>query len=165
MAKYEADVVIVGFGGAGASAAIEAANAGAKVLIREKNAEGGGNTRYSGGNIRTYKDVDKSIDYFEALCEGTTERSVIDAFVRESSRNAEWVAEQGGEIESRSPTGGKGFRIKAHTAAFPGVLGAEGLGHRVRVKGGGEYAGIDLWKVLARKVADRKIEVLYSTAA
>ena len=40
----EADVVVAGYGGAGASAAIAAHYAGAKVLIIEKN-EGGGNTK------------------------------------------------------------------------------------------------------------------------
>jgi hypothetical protein len=35
----EADVVVIGFGGAGAAASIEAANAGAQVLLLEKNAE------------------------------------------------------------------------------------------------------------------------------
>ncbi|MDR1429037.1 MAG: FAD-binding protein, partial [Spirochaetaceae bacterium] len=43
----EYDVVVVGFGGAGASAAITAADAGARVLLLEKAPDGeeGGNTR------------------------------------------------------------------------------------------------------------------------
>lgn len=47
-----ADIVIVGFGGAGAVGAISAAQAGSSVLILEKNAEAGhlNNTRMSGGN-------------------------------------------------------------------------------------------------------------------
>ena len=47
----EADVVVVGFGGAGACAAIEAADAGAKVLILEKQPKSKLllNTRMSGG--------------------------------------------------------------------------------------------------------------------
>jgi succinate dehydrogenase/fumarate reductase flavoprotein subunit len=47
----EADVIIVGFGGAGACAAIEAHDAGAKVLILEKQPEKRHypNTRMSGG--------------------------------------------------------------------------------------------------------------------
>lgn len=45
---YEADVVIVGLGGAGAAAAITAAQAGAKTLVVEKAPEGldGGNTKF-----------------------------------------------------------------------------------------------------------------------
>lgn len=47
----DADVIILGFGGAGACAAIEAANAGARVLILEKQPQGKliNNTRMSGG--------------------------------------------------------------------------------------------------------------------
>ena len=45
----DADVVIVGFGGAGASAAIEARLCGADVLVLERGAEGGGSTAQSGG--------------------------------------------------------------------------------------------------------------------
>ena len=58
----EADVIIVGFGGAGAAAALAAVEAGADVLLVEKNPEGGGNTRYSGGSIRTYTNLDKAVD-------------------------------------------------------------------------------------------------------
>src|SRR5690349_8833165 len=87
----EVDVIIVGYGGAGAAAALTAARAGAEVLILEKNAEGGGNTRYSGGSLRTYLDAAKAADYIESLCEGGTERDVIDTFVAESGRNAEWI--------------------------------------------------------------------------
>ncbi len=47
----EADVVIVGFGGAGAAAAIEAARAGASVVILERMAEGGGSTVRSHGIV------------------------------------------------------------------------------------------------------------------
>ena len=47
-----ADIVIVGFGGAGAVGAISAAQAGSSVLILEKNEEAShlNNTRMSGGN-------------------------------------------------------------------------------------------------------------------
>jgi len=47
----EADVVVVGLGVAGGSAAIEAARAGADVLILERAAAGGGTTADSGGLI------------------------------------------------------------------------------------------------------------------
>ncbi len=69
MWDYETDVLVVGYGGAGAAAALAAREAGARVLIVEKNPEGGGNTRYSGGSIRTYTDVAKAIDFIEAVCE------------------------------------------------------------------------------------------------
>jgi len=163
MWDQEADVVVVGFGGAGAAAAITADSAGAKVLILEKNPEGGGNTRYSGGSLRTYLDQHLASDYFEALCDGTTEREVVETFVSESSRNPEWLKEIGGEIVSEKPKTAAGrFPAINSLAAFPSIRGAEGLGPRVRIKGRGAAAGIDLWEVLSRKVAGTNITILYS---
>jgi len=48
---WEADVVIVGFGCAGACAAIEAAEAGADVLVLERASGGGGTSANAGGVI------------------------------------------------------------------------------------------------------------------
>jgi len=47
----EADVVVVGFGAAGACAALEAARAGAKVVLFEVGAGSGGTSALSGGEI------------------------------------------------------------------------------------------------------------------
>ena len=163
MWDFEADVVIVGFGGAGATAALTAHDLGAKVLMLEKNSAGGGNTRYSGGSMRTYLDHGKAADYFESLCEGTTERSVVEAYVAESSRNPEWVVQIGGEVVSKPPA--KGFPKKISGAAFAAIKGAEGIGPRVRVKGAGAAAGIDLWGILSRNVEKRNIQVIYSSPA
>ena len=165
MWDHEADVVIVGLGGAGASAAITDSNAGADVLVLEKNPEGGGNTRYSGGTIRTYLDIPKAVQFIETVCEGTTDHDVVETFVHESSRNADWVASMGGEIVPGPPSGTKGFPIGLAGAAFPSIPGAEGIGPRVRVNGKGEAAGIDLWGVLSRKVKEMSLKVLYSSPA
>ena len=48
---YEADVIVLGFGAAGACAALEAARCGARVLIVESAAGGGGTSALSGGEI------------------------------------------------------------------------------------------------------------------
>ena len=66
----EADVVVVGFGGAGAAAAITAHDLGARVLMLEKAPEGeeGGNTRIAGQGYLHVNDVDKAITYLNALC-------------------------------------------------------------------------------------------------
>ena len=47
----EADVVVVGYGGAGAAAAIEAARAGARVIVLEELENPGGATAVCGGSI------------------------------------------------------------------------------------------------------------------
>ncbi len=162
MWDHEADVVIVGYGGAGASAALTAIDAGAKVLVLEKNPEGGGNTKYSGGSMREYLDVEKASDYIESLCDGTTERDVIETFVREASLNTEWMKGMGAEIAPRGLP--KRFPISA-PVAYPTTRGAEGIGSRLRIKGATESGGIDLWGVLARKAAEKKVNVLCSTPA
>ena len=66
---YEADVVIVGFGGAGAVASLIAAQAGAKVLMIEKMPEGleGGNSGVCGGQIFTPYPVSDAITYLNAM--------------------------------------------------------------------------------------------------
>jgi len=61
---FEADVVIVGYGGAGAVAAITAHDAGAKILILEKSAAGAGRRQYPGSRQGWLKPVpDRKIDY------------------------------------------------------------------------------------------------------
>ena len=108
MRDYEADVVIVGYGGAGAAAAIVASDAGARVLIIEKSPAGGGNTKYSGGSIRTYLDLELATDFYETLCEGTTDRDVIDTFVKESA-DPEWL--KNGRA-GRDPFGRNGLSVE-----------------------------------------------------
>ena len=45
--ELEADIVVIGYGGAGAAAAITAHDSGADVIVLEKMPTGGGNTRVS----------------------------------------------------------------------------------------------------------------------
>jgi hypothetical protein len=79
---YEADVVIVGLGGAGASAAIEAHDKGAKVLVLEKQPYGEGqltgyahfsNSRLCGGVFHSpHPDGDRAamVEYVKAMMSG-----------------------------------------------------------------------------------------------
>ncbi|MGE4274280.1 MAG: FAD-dependent oxidoreductase [Desulfitobacterium sp.] len=72
---YEADVVVVGLGGAGAAAAIEAHDAGAKVLVLEKQAKDKHypNTRMSGGvwhNPDPTGDRAARVEYIKAMMSG-----------------------------------------------------------------------------------------------
>lgn len=63
------DVIVVGFGAAGATAARFAADDGAKVLLIDSAPEGheGGNTRYAGQVVLTGYDFDKMKTYFKQL--------------------------------------------------------------------------------------------------
>ena len=63
----EADLVIVGYGGAGAMAAIAAKYAGADCIVLEKSKEcDGGNTAVSGGHVHTACGVD--VDEWLEIC-------------------------------------------------------------------------------------------------
>lgn len=62
----ETDVLVVGYGGAGACAAITAHDAGAKVLIVEKMKEGGGNTAVSSGGFMIPKNEADALTYLNA---------------------------------------------------------------------------------------------------
>lgn len=65
----EYDVVVVGYGAAGANAAINAADNGAKVLLIEKCAEGheGGNSKYSGQGLQCFEDKEEALKYYKSL--------------------------------------------------------------------------------------------------
>ena len=104
-----ADVVIVGFGGAGAAAAIEAANRGARVKVLERF-QGGGATTLSGGIIyagggtrqqRAAGFADDPDNMFRYLKQETGD-CVSDAHLREfcesSVANLEWLESLGLEF-------------------------------------------------------------------
>ncbi len=162
MWNKEADVVVVGYGGAGAAAAIAAHDAGAKVIILEKNPEGGGNTQYSGGTIREYLDVEKASAYIEKITYGTVETDMIRFFVEECVKNPDWMKELGADIERAESFGFP----DAPDVVFPHLPGADGVGGRFHVKNetGGGFGG-SIWSTLCRNVEQRNIEILFNTSA
>lgn len=115
----EADMVVVGFGGAGAAAAIQAAELGASVIAIDRFA-GGGATAYSGGvfyagGTRYLKDAgyddnaDEMYKYLEE--EGLVEAvgpDVLRRFCDGSNDDIEWVA------QFRVRYGGKAYEEKTN---------------------------------------------------
>lgn len=93
----EADVVVVGYGGAGVCAAIAAHDAGAQVLILEKAPVAGGNTGCSRGGMRIPTDVPGAIEFYRALTQGTVDeesiRALAEAIFELPRRLEEWGAE------------------------------------------------------------------------
>ena len=77
--EESADVVVVGYGYAGAVAAIEAHDAGASVLILEKMPDPGGISITSGGNVRIVDDAEQGFQHLKATNDGTTPDSVLHA--------------------------------------------------------------------------------------
>lgn len=73
----EFDVVVVGYGYAGGISAIEAADAGAKVLLIEKASVPGGISICSYGNVRCAKDKNLAFQYLKMTSGGRTPDDVI----------------------------------------------------------------------------------------
>jgi succinate dehydrogenase/fumarate reductase flavoprotein subunit len=159
----EADVVVVGFGGAGAAAAIAAHDAGAKVLLLEKSERAGGNTRLSGGTLRELLDTKKAASYYQAVLDSTVSRAVVRAFVDETAKNPDWVRSLGGDLE-HSSEGPQRFPPSPHVV-WPFLPGAEGMGGRWQIKGKSRVGGSNLCDVMIKAVEKRGIKVLYNTAA
>ncbi len=78
-ADYETDVLVVGYGGAGAISAVTACDAGAKVTIIEKLDKGGGATRLSSGGIFVAKDKSFA-DYLYHISQKKTPKDVMDVY-------------------------------------------------------------------------------------
>ncbi len=71
------DVIVVGYGAAGAVAAIAAADAGAHVLLVEKMRDPGGISILSAGGIRIALDVEGAFAYLRHTCGGRTPDPVL----------------------------------------------------------------------------------------
>jgi succinate dehydrogenase/fumarate reductase flavoprotein subunit len=76
------DVVVAGLGLAGAIAAIAAHDAGAKVLVLEKESNPGGISICAGGGARIAQNADAAFAYLKATCADTTPDPVLLALAR-----------------------------------------------------------------------------------
>jgi succinate dehydrogenase/fumarate reductase flavoprotein subunit len=158
----EYDVVVVGWGSAGTSAAVTAHDQGAKVVILEKMPEGGGNSRICGGNIIIPKGKE-FIEYLESLSFKTTAREVLETFVEEALKNGDWIRQMGADVQVFRPLE-LAYPTMIAGAGFPHVKGAETV-VKYNIKGTPEEGKPSqrLWKFLSGLVAKRGIEVLTQT--
>lgn len=93
---YEADVVVVGYGGAGSIAAIAAGDDGADVLVLEAAPiEGGGTTRMSGAYFVSSEDSDAAAEYLKCQCQGASSDDVIEAWAVGITQNRDWLSSHG----------------------------------------------------------------------
>ena len=95
-AKWDrtADVVILGYGGAGASAAITAHDAGAKVMIFEKCATGGGNTAVSSGGMMIPNNEERAFTYLKktySFANSEIDEPQLRAFVAEAMKSKDFL--------------------------------------------------------------------------
>ncbi len=169
-----ADVVVVGYGYAGAVAAIEAHDAGAEVLLIEKMPDPGGISITSGGNVRTVAAVEEGLEHLRALACGTTPDSVLRALaagMKEMPDYFQKLCQVNGasfnhrQADGNYPYGGtKTFGYVSieqvpnfdPAATYPFVSSYVPI-HRA--------AGVRLFKVIEDNVTARNIRVMLSTSA
>jgi hypothetical protein len=124
---YEADVVIVGFGGGGTTAAITARDAGASVLVLEKaptKDTWGGNTR-STGNFSIGCSKAGAIEYLTSQCWGTVpDKELITAHVEAVQGLPAWIAQLGRQVTWKKTA--PNYPLLPGAAAFGGTVDQHG---------------------------------------
>ncbi|MGE3620496.1 MAG: FAD-binding protein [Acidimicrobiia bacterium] len=124
----EVDVLVVGYGVAGACAALEAQRAGADVLVVERAGAGGGASAvssgifYLGGGTPVqaaagYEDDADNMYRFLMASTGAPDASVVRAFCEGSAAHFDWLEEQGVPFE-RTYFPGKSVVLNNTTCLF-----------------------------------------------
>ncbi|HSR10481.1 MAG TPA: FAD-dependent oxidoreductase [Thermodesulfobacteriota bacterium] len=146
---YDADVLIVGYGAAGANAAIAARDAGAKVIVLEKLGFPGGNSGVCAGAMVVPESLEEAVRYYRALSFGTVDEDLVRAFAEQMVGIPRLLAGMGAEF--------KVFRTEP--AYFPSFL--HGKVQRIMFN----PTGVDGFRFLDKLVRERNIEVMMNTTA
>jgi len=145
----ETDVLVVGYGAAGANAAIAAHGAGARVLILEKMGFPGGNSGVCAGAMLIPENLEDALRYYRALSFGTVDEEMIRAF-------AEAIV---GLPRLLNELGAKFRVLRKDPPYFPSLLKA--TIQRIHFN----PTGLEGFRFLKNLVQARKIEVLFHTRA
>jgi succinate dehydrogenase/fumarate reductase flavoprotein subunit len=167
VSSTEFDVIIVGGGGSGAAAAIEAMERGASVIVLEKTSSLGGSTQESGGSVRLIDDAESAVEHYWTLTQGTTPRSVMEAFVDGLLELPDWIEAHDGElvlVPNHNYTRWV-FPARRPGTAFPHVPGASGLGRRAHLApmSPDRPRGAAMWDFLSRNLARLDVPVFTGT--
>ena len=152
---YDTDVLIIGGGGAGASAAIEADNAGAKAMIVTKLRIGDANTMMAEGGIQAADKPNDSpaIHYLDAFGGGhfAAKPELLAKLVCDAPEAILWLNELGVEFD-KAPDG---TMITTHGGGTS----------RKRMHAAKDYSGAEIMRTLRDEVLNRGIPVIDFTAA
>ena len=151
---YDVDVLVIG-GGAGSSAAIEADEAGAKVMIVTKLRIGDANTMMAEGGIQAADKPNDSpaIHYLDAMGGGhfTNKPELLSKLVLEAPSAIQWLNNLGVEFD-KAPDG---TMITTHGGGTS----------RKRMHAAKDYSGAEIMRTLRDEVLNRQIPVVDFTAA
>ena len=150
----EAEIVIVGFGGAGAAASITASDLGAKVIILEKAPQGrhGGNTKVAAQGYLNPDSIEGAVAYLTAMC-GPYEvpEDMVQVWAEEVCQNNDWITSIGGDPQEHQ------FQVGIE---YPELPGSDTV-HKFH---NGDILGYsETWKFFDKAVQERPIEILYET--
>ena len=152
---YEADVLVIGGGGAGASAAIEAHEAGAKVMVVTKLRMGDANTMMAEGGIQAADKPNDSpaIHFVDAFGGGhfAAKRELLKKLVCDAPEAIAWLSELGVEFDKEAD----GTMVTTHGGGTS----------RKRMHAAKDYSGAEIMRTLRDEVMNRKIPVIDFTAA
>jgi len=170
----EADVVVVGFGGAGACADLEATDAGADVMIVERFGGGGatnisGGVVYTGGGTRYQKEAgfddtpENMFNYLRREVKGVVKDSTLKTFCEQSADNLTWLEKHGVPFEASFCPYKTSFPSDRYYLYYSGNESFAPFnedatpaprGHRAKGKG---ISGQTLFKPLKKAVRERGI--------
>ncbi len=152
---YDVDVLIIGGGGAGASAAIEAHEAGANVMIVTKLRIGDANTMMAEGGIQAADKPNDSpaIHFVDAFGGGhfAAKRELLRKLVCDAPEAIQWLNELGVEFDKDA----EGNMITTHGGGTS----------RKRMHAAKDYSGAEIMRTLRDEVLNRSIPVVDFTAA
>ena len=147
---YDVDVLVIGGGGAGCSAAIEADNKGAKVLVVTKLRVGDANTMMAEGGIQAADKPNDSpaIHYIDALGGGhyANKPELLSKLVCEAPEAIQWLNDLGVMFDKAED----GTMITTHGGGTS----------RKRMHACRDYSGAEIMRVLRDEVANRNIPVV-----
>ena len=147
----EADVVVVGAGAAGLSAALEAAAPGRRVLLVCKAGLGAGSSPLAQGGLAAVLDPADTPELHRqdtlTAGAGLCDDSAVDVLVSAAPREIAWLTSLGARFDA-------------------GPLGLEGGHSRPRiVHAGGDASGAEVHRVLREAVLASRVEILEHTVA
>ena len=152
---YETEVLIIGAGGAGCSAAIEADNAGAKVTMVTKLRIGDANTMMAEGGIQAADKPNDSpaIHYLDALGGGhfANKPELLNKLVNDAPDAIKWLNELGVMFDKNAD----GTMVTTHGGGTS----------RKRMHACKDYSGAEIMRTLRDEVINRQIPVIDFTSA